>query len=170
MRTRIVYLAPSCQLAALSKTSNPPVPIPSTYRHRVDFQQDRGSVQGLGASQAPVGVGYRQGRRERILKVKKEQKATELWKWLFCGENIPCGSRSLPGGINSPDGKAAREGEGSSREQAGTCRVARRCPQGLPQAAGPSLPHQHQPQVPVTSLCMEGHGALGVCMGGALCP
>ena len=58
-------------------TSKAPVPIPSTYRHRGDFQQDKGAVQGQGASQALVGVEYRQSRRGRILKVKKEQKG--IW-------------------------------------------------------------------------------------------
>lgn len=63
----------------------------------------------------------------------------------------------MPGGTNSPDGKPAREGEGSSREQAGTCRAARRYPQafhglGPPAAAASASVGLHG----------EGHGALTV--------
>lgn len=113
-----------------------PAPSPARTGNRGDLRQgkekkreDRGRT-GAGASQAVVGVEYRQGGRGRILKMKKKQKGA-IQKWLFCGENIPCGNCSLPGGTNSPDGKPAREGEGSSKEQAGTCRAARKYPQAF---------------------------------------
>lgn len=71
---------------------------PPLLGYIADFQLNTGRERiekrcGWGGGHLSLWLEYRmEGGRGRILKVKKKKKQP-LWKWLFCGENIPRGSR-----------------------------------------------------------------------------
>ena len=125
-------------------TSKAPVPIPSTYRHRGDFQQDKGAVQGQGASQALVGVEYRQSRRGRILKVKKEQKAATMEMVILWGK-YSMWEPFIAWRDQQPGRKACQGRRGFQQRAGWHLQSSEEVLQGLPQAAGPSTSHKCQP-------------------------